>query len=238
MITEIPTAITVGPRRQRDTLAEVLALWPAAGLRKPRLIVDGARPLPPGYETTVRDLPVGAWPTWLAALRELVDREPLQPAFCVFQDDAAPARNLAPFVDETWPADAQVLSLATVDTYAAGEPGWHSRRGRFGMAGAQAIILTQNAARNLLCDAAAASYRWDCDRKVRWQKKDGRAHVDGVIGEWAGRAGLPVWRHTPSLVGHLAPNDSTLHPTAGEKASRTTNTWPGGHFDLKNLEHR
>lgn len=233
-LTRCPVAITTSPRAA-DSLSSVLAAWPASGFAVPRIFCDGpVYPSAPDCCITRREPAIGAWPSWFAALRELVDREPEAPAYLVFQDDGVPAKNAAQYAGENWPQSG-VVSLCTVDCHLGEKPGWRRYEAGPYFCGAQALAFSNEAAKQLLCDPSLVRNRWQPCITGGWVKQPGLAHIDSLVGDWAQRTGRGIWLHSPSLVGHVGERASTIHRDSIPHPGRTTESWPGTDFDCTQL---
>lgn len=217
--------VTTAPRHE-PTLDLCLASMAAAGWTPPRLFMDGdvrlsaaAAKLP----RTERDPKIGAWPNYFLALGELVMRSPQADAFLLVQDDVVFFQHpsLRSFLESVlWPGSRPgLVSLFCSRAYTHQSAGWHELPEAL-VWGGQAIIYSRAAALALLADQEVVRHRL-------LPGATGLANIDGVIGQWAQRAGLPVFLPTPSLVQHIG-HVSSLWPEVRAFGNRRAARFAGG----------
>jgi len=175
-------AVTTAPRPV-PTLDATLAGLRRAGWPRCEIVEDTSR--------------AGAWPTWLRALRELIERHPRADALLMCQDDALFCRDLRKHLERTlWPGDRVALcSPYGPAVYQSEKPGWHREDRGWLLIGAVCWAIPRAAAEAILEDLG----------RLKASK-----HIDAHVGRWAAESGRSVWYHTPSLVQHAADDNSTL----------------------------
>jgi hypothetical protein len=67
---------------------------------------------------------------------------------------------------------------------------------------------------------------------------DGVGGIDAKVGQWALQAKLTTWYHAPSLVQHVADENSVLAIHAPNAHTRTASDFPGVDFDATDLIQR
>jgi len=174
-------AVTTAPR-PKPTLERSLKSLQAAGFASPLVVADGEG--------------AGSWPTWLAALGQIVDTRPEATAYMVVQDDGVFCRGLRAYLEQTlWPS----VTTALCSPYCPGayrrSVGWHPENHGWSLVGAQCWAIPPGAARRMLADLSGVA---------------SRSRVDAIVGRWAKAAGLDCWYHTPSLAQHAGLRNSAL----------------------------
>lgn len=128
-----------------------------------------------------------------SGLSLLLEKYPRAEAIAMFQDDISIARGAREWLEtQLWPQGAGILSLFTPLPHLDTRSGWHLRSPGFQrVCGAQALIFRRDVLEAFLSDPRVF----------------GRLHLndhcdDAVVAGWAGRMGVKIAYHTPSLVGH------------------------------------
>jgi len=175
-------AVTTTPRPV-STLDRTLAGLHRAGWDRCEVVEDTSR--------------AGAWPTWLRALRQLIETHPHADALLLCQDDALFCRGLRGYLERTlWPGDRVALcSPYCPAVYRSERQGWHREDRGWLLIGAVCWAIPRTAAETILEDLGG--------RKAQ-------KHIDAHVGRWARETGGSIWYHTPSLVQHAADDNSTL----------------------------
>ena len=202
--------VTTAPRRQ-PTLSRCLRSLAEAGWSQPHLFVDGDVALDESAASltrTVRHPAVGAWPNYLLSLQELLHRQPHADAVLMVQDDALfPCGPVRVYLEQAlWFGETRaVASLYCCGDDQQSVDGWtrYEQQWRFG---AVALVFTRDAAWDFLTSPEAA-------RHSAGDPAMCSAGIDMVLGQWARRACVPIWRSTPSLVEHIG-ETSTIWETS------------------------
>ena len=216
--------VTTAPRRQ-PTLDKCLESLIAAGWNRPRLFIDGEVAIPEEYgrlPSTHRHPSIGAWPNYYLTLSELLEIEPSADAYLIVQDDVLfPAyTNTRAYVDSVlWPGTGPgLVSLYCCADYTAPELGWSPWDDTWEY-GALAFVFTRELATSFLADEQVRNY----ENRSAGERKAG---IDTVIGDWARRLGIPVFRPTPSLVQHIG-HVSAIWDTSRAVGLRRAGTFLG-----------
>lgn len=201
--------VTTAPRTL-PTLEVCLESLARAGWESPRLFIDGPAPVPGPFEAlprTVHEPQMGAWPTYLLALNELLMREPWADAYLLVQDDARffDRGPLRPYLERClWPGGSTCLvSLYCCAKDTAATDGWQAPRGVV-QSGPVALVYPREVAKAFVTSPSVFRRRWSSDAKAA-------ATIGGAITSWASAAGVPIWLPTPSLAQHIG-ETSTLWP--------------------------
>lgn len=216
--------ITTAPRRQ-PTLSSCIDTVTLAGWESPHLFVDGDVEIPGQYDhlvQTTRTPQLGPWLNYFLSLSDLVRREPDADAYMLIQDDVIfpPTPAVIEYLNQViWPtSDANIVSLFCSADYDSTEPGWSSWDATW-YVGAQAFVFSKCMAEAFLADEKVATY----ERVGDGLKKAG---IDVVIGEWAKRREVKIYRPTPSLVQH-AGHVSAIWDTSRVVGLRRANQFVG-----------
>lgn len=175
-------AVTTAPRPQ-PTLERTLTSLAATGFPEPLLVSDATR--------------AGSWPTWLAALKRLLEGRPDATAYLVVQDDVIFCRKLRSYLERTlWPSETAALcSPFCPAAYRRPTAGWHRENHGWYLVAAQCWAIPPATARRMVAELS---------------RIDSFSRVDAIVGRWARDAGLDCWYHTPSLAQHLGLKNSAL----------------------------
>jgi hypothetical protein len=196
-----------------------------SGWDRLHLFVDGDMPIPTEFDRfcAVRRIPqVGAWQNYVLSLRQLLILEPDADTLMMVQDDVlfpgVPA--IRGYVETMpWPSQAPALvSLYCSAHYTAVEPGWCAWTSIWEY-GALAFVFPRELAEAFLSDQGVRGYG---ARPTAW----GTGGIDTIIGQWAGRSGVTIYRPTPSLVQHIG-DVSALWPTSRAVGLRTAALYLG-----------
>lgn len=192
--------VTTAPRRQ-PTLQDCLDTLLAAGWDSPRLFVDGQVELPAmahSLQQTVRAPQQGAWLNYYLTLQELLEHTDADVLMLV-QDDAAfpPTSAIRHYLDcvVTQTGTGALLSLYCPTDYDGQSNGWQVWDSVWHF-GALAFVWSRPLAEAFVADSIVAAYENPADGERK-------AGIDVVIGEWAKRAGVSIYRSTPSIVQHI-----------------------------------
>lgn len=208
--------VTTAPRPE-PTLARTLASLADAGWPEFHVFADGETSVPMSKHLTLRLPAVGAFPNWVLALEELVQRHVHASHYLLVQDDVIFCRNVRAYV-EGLDLDGLVSLYRSarhpgVDTYR------HQDGHRF--IGALAIVIPQQDARRLVASRLAVDHRLRRTRSTDL--------IDGALGKWCCDNGTPLWVHGPSLVQHTGHTSTLGHQEA------PASTFPGEAFDATRL---
>jgi hypothetical protein len=221
------TAVTTAPRGV-PTLKECLDSLTHAGWERPRLFVDGEVDIPAAYRDlprTHRDPCIGAWPNYYLALVELLMREPSADAYLLVQDDGlfVQSPELRRYLERVlWPGDLPgIASLYCSRAYVQPRRGWHLFHGAW-VWSALAFVFSRDAAKRFVADRDVVEHRWN-------RGAERLADIDWLIGQWAVRAGVPVYFPTPSLVQHIG-HVSSLWSDTRAFGNRRATWFAGGEF--------
>jgi hypothetical protein len=153
----------------------------------------------------------------LVGLAELVQREPYADAYFMCEDDVVFCRNLRPWLErELWPEPRLgVVSLFSAAIHPLAQMGWNRVDAGPALAGAQAYIFPNSAARHLLQHPLPVNHR-------RRGYHKGLADNDAVVGLWAKLADLPVFLHQPSLAQHIGETSALGHGTLASDARKAS----------------
>ena len=223
--------VTTAPRRQ-PTVDTCLASLIASGWDSPRLFIDGDVTIPDRHRhlpSTYRDGPIGAWPNYYRTLSELLEIESSADAYMIVQDDVLfPAYSSTRAYVETvlWPGTAPgLVSLYCCADYTAHEAGWSPWGGTW-QYGALAFVFSRELATSFLTDDRVRN------RQSKSPSKHQNAGIDTVIGDWARRHDVPVFRPTPSLVQHIG-HVSAIWDTSRAVGVRRAGTFVRDQLDSK-----
>ena len=185
--------ITTAPR-PRATLAATRASLARAGFDRVTVFDDSGG--------------AGAWPTWLAALRGLLDAAPQADAYLIAQDDAIFWQGLRRYLERTlWKGEGDyptsnftlppsLFSPYCPGIYLRGRPaGWHRIDEGAALVGAVCWVLSPPMARTLRDGLGGVA---------------ARSRIDLIVGRFCRRRRLPVYYHAPSLVQHAGNGNSAL----------------------------
>jgi len=211
--------------RDPPTLDWSLDSLARAGWAEPRLFADGLVPraarsvhLP----MSVRDRPLGAWPSFYMALIELLMRQPDADAYLLAEDDVLyyDRQNLREYLEQfLWPGDQPgLVSLYCPAAYTRARAGWHCRAGEW-MVGALAFIFPPELAKRFVTDRQVLEHRWT-------GPAGGLAGVSVAVGSWAHRNGVPIHYPCPSLAQHIG-DRSTLWPANRAQGNRRADRFMG-----------
>ncbi len=219
--------VTTAPRR-RPTLERCLDSLRRAGWENPWIFAEPGVDIPPRFaklSVSVRARPLGAWRNWWLALTELFQRDERADAYLLIQDDVVFCRELRTYLETVlWPAP----NLAAVSLYSPSARNTLTGFDRLTAAtlpGALALVLPNVAARMLLGDEQLLTHG-------RRQPPRLSALIDVAVGDWARRAGLPIFLHEPSLAQHIG-DTSTLWHEAPASAPRRSEHFVGEEFDAR-----
>lgn len=234
-----PVIVTTSPRT-KPTLERMLESLDAAGFAEPLIYCDGTVEVSERYEVVGRETTIGAWPSWLAALRELMDRWPDENGYIVLQDDIVFTQHLAAYVSATYPVTSSykgppLLQLGTNDCYvkSKGYFKWQRIDKPKELAGAQAFVFPSQIAWQLISNPAVSRYRKEPYVTSKWDRA-GTHYIDQAVGTWAHKHNIPLYVHKPSLTGHIG-ETSVMYPNNPSNKRRTTNSFVGEDYDL--MEH-
>jgi hypothetical protein len=211
--------------RDPPTLDWSLDSLARAGWTEPRLFADSmvSRAARSSHlPMTVRDTPVGAWPSFYMGLTELLMREPDADAYLMAEDDVLyyDRQNLREYFEQIlWHGDE--FSLVSLYCSAADtEPraGWHVRAGQW-MRGSLAFIFPPELAKRFVTDSEVLQHRWK-------GPGGGLAGVSIAVGSWAHRNGVPIYYPCPSLAQHIG-DRSTLWPATRAQGDRRADWFMG-----------
>lgn len=193
--------VTTAPRRA-PTLHPCLRSVIAAGWPSPHLFMDGEVDVPAEFSHLARTLrapALGARQSYYLAIAELLERHPDAQALLIVQDDAYWPSHLPmrEYLERClWPGSEPGLVSAwccTDDT--AAESGWHLRDRPWRL-GAVAFIYSREAAERFVGDPLI-------QQQCSCHPENPSGGISSLVGDWAARAGVPVYYPTPSLVQHL-----------------------------------
>lgn len=213
-------AVTTAPREQ-STLGATLASLSDAGFSDLRLFAEPGSDVPDAWA----HLPLlrharrqGPIRNLCLAARGLLEAEPDADGYAIFQDDLSVARGLRAWCDrELWPGGHGLVSLYTSRVFCDERRGWQALNlGRYRTFGALAFVFRGDTLRGFLGDP-----------EVRRRFQEGIGSADGLVGEWALRAGVGIAYHSPSLVQH----EGTVTSLAGHEIGRVGRAVAVPHVD-------
>jgi len=175
-------AVTTAPR-PRSTLEYTLASLREAGFVNPLIVRDETR--------------AGPFPTWLSAIRQLIEACPSATAYLTVQDDVLFCEHLRTYLERSlWPSENTALcSPFCPGAYRREETGWHQENHGWGLVGAQCWAIPAEICRRMLRELSSI---------------DSFKRLDAIVGRWALEEGLDCWYHTPSLAQHIGLANSAL----------------------------
>lgn len=216
-VKEWAVGITTAPRK-RTTLTRCLQSLAAAGWDCPRIFAEPGTQLPPNlsnYSLTQRDETLGAFPNWYLGLCELIMRQPEADAYFMCQDDVVFSIGLRGYWNERlWPSERVGVVSAYCPEHWAQEkkPGFYIETHGWDSWGALAYVFPNISAYRFISDPEVIGHR-------RFGVASGLRNIDGVVGHWCQRQGLPYFVHVPSLACHIG-RTSTLWPRASNHGRR------------------
>jgi hypothetical protein len=227
--------VTTAPR-PHPTLDACLESLARAGWKSPHVFMDSAVRIPESFghlPGALRSPAVGAWPNHYLSLLELTLRQPDADAFLIVQDDALiyDGENVRAYLEETlWPGRRlPIVSLYCPEPYTAEQYGWHLFRKSW-VWGALALVFPRDTAQRYVRDRTICRHRWR-------SSNGGLLGIDGLIGWWARRRGVPFWFPTPSLVQHIG-ETSTLWAGCGASGPRAASLFVGNKTGTSPGEQR
>lgn len=211
--------------------------WAVGMLTCPRLEPTIARALAslaragwPEVSVTCDAELAGSWPTWYRTAERLLIERPEAEAILIVEDDGVWCRNLRGYLERSlWPKTTAIVASAysprPYNAAATVPDGWHEEvRGHF-LVASLCWAMPAPALRKAL--AALEPTRHAHDEK-------GRRHIDQRIGRWALDTGHTIWHHKPSLVQHIA-NDNSALGSRADANLRTAGDFVGEDFDALDL---
>jgi hypothetical protein len=223
-MSQMAVGVTTAPRRQ-ETLDTCLTSVSGAGWPRMHLFVDGDAVISGKFERlcAARRRPqVGAWMNYVLSLRQLLVLEPAADTLLMLQDDvlfpSVPA--IRKYIETMpWPSESPALvSLYCSADYTAEQHGWCAWTGTW-CYGALAFVFPRELAEAFLEDEIVNSYG-------AHPTGSGTGGIDTIIGQWADRNGVSVYRPTPSLVQHIG-DVSSLWPTLRAVGLRRAGSYLG-----------
>lgn len=197
------------------------------------ICIDGDAPIPmsgPRWPQYRHGGPRGSWPNWIAALTESVRRNPDADAYVILEDDGVMCRNVRGYLEWTlWPEAAEAVALCSFyrpQCYTDLMPlarGWHREYRGSCLVGTVAWAIPPESARAIIRDLGDLG---------------GLSGIDAKVGGWALTTGRATWYHAPSLVQHIANDNSALGIHEPHVNMRTASDFPGVDFDARSLIQR
>lgn len=225
------TAVIAANRANGDYLDTTLSSVIRAGWPDVSVYAEPNTVIPEWFKGTVveRRKQYGDWSNWATGLYDLLMTEPDTDYFFISEDDGLYCKGVRQYLEDAIPqlGDFGSLSFYTPSRYHKRRlsPTFHNEGHGKTMWSTLTVIMSKESVIRFFSDIDVQRHRF-CDLFEIGKNPEGfkasfgrgRTSVidcvgntlkDAIIGHWAGRAGLPVYFHTPSLGQHIG-QESTL----------------------------